>query len=163
MMPAFDEIWFVDFEFRGEAGDPPEPVCMVANEWFTGREIRLWEDELRRRSSPPYRCDRRVLFVSYIATAELVCHLALGWELPAVVLDLFVEFRRETNGKHLPAGRGLLGALTYYEISGIDPSEKKEMITDRCISSLSFSRRPGPLPGLALKPKIKFCVQRSVT
>jgi DNA polymerase-1 len=128
MMPAFDEIWFVDFEFRGEAGDPPEPVCMVANEWFTGREIRLWEDELRRRSSPPYRCDRRVLFVSYIATAELVCHLALGWELPAVVLDLFVEFRRETNGKHLPAGRGLLGALTYYEISGIDPSEKKEMI-----------------------------------
>jgi hypothetical protein len=36
-------------------------------------------------------------------------------------------------------------------------------ITDRCISSLSFSRRPGPLPGLALKPKIKFCVQRSVS
>jgi DNA polymerase-1 len=128
MFPAFDEIWFVDFEFRGKAGDPPQPVCLVASEWYSGQEIRLWQNELSQRTVPPYRCDRRALFVSYVATAELVCHLSLGWKLPAVVLDLYVEFRRITNGRTVPAGKGLLGALTYYEICGIDPSEKKEMI-----------------------------------
>jgi DNA polymerase I len=128
MRPAFDEIWLVDYEFRGQAGDPPTPVCLVAHEWHSGRELVLWDRQLRRRATPPYRCDRRALFVSYVATAELVCHLALGWELPAVVLDLYVEFRRLTNGLTLPAGKGLLGALAYFGISGIDPSEKQEMI-----------------------------------
>lgn len=127
MTPAFDEIWFCDFEFRAPAGDPPEPVCLAAQEWFSGREIRMEEDDLRRRRAPPYRCDRRALFVAYVATAELGCHLALGWALPAVVLDLYVEFVRVTNGRFRPAGKSLLGALTYFGIQGIDPDDKEEM------------------------------------
>jgi DNA polymerase-1 len=127
MRPAFEEIWLVDFEFRAAVGDPPEPVCLVALEWFSGREIRLGEDDLRQRRTPPYRCDRRALFVAYVATAELVCHLALGWALPAVVLDLYVEFVRMTNGRFRPAGKSLLGALAYFGIQGIDPDEKAEM------------------------------------
>jgi DNA polymerase I len=127
MEPAFDEIWCVDFEYRTDAGNLPEPVCLVAIELRSGREIHLWEDELWARRAPPYRCDRRVLFVSYVATAELVCHLVLGWELPAVVLDLYVEFCRMTNGRARPAGKGLLGALVYFGIPGIDPSDKAEM------------------------------------
>jgi DNA polymerase-1 len=127
MTPAFEEIWFVDFEYRAIAGDPPEPVCLVANEWFSGREVQLWQDGLRGRTRPPYRTDRRALFVSYVASAELVCHLVLGWELPAVVLDLYVEFCRLTNGRHRPAGKSLLGALSYFGIQGMDPDEKEEM------------------------------------
>jgi hypothetical protein len=127
MTPAFDEIWFCDCEYQAIAGNPPIPVCLVANEWHSGREVRLWQDELRARPCPPYRTDRRALFVSYVATAELVCHLALGWELPAVVLDLYVEFCRLTNGRYRPAGRSLLGALSYFGIQGMDPDEKDEM------------------------------------
>jgi DNA polymerase-1 len=127
MIPAFDEIWLLDFEYRQHAGNLPEPVCLVAYEYLSGRKIRLWEDELRARRRPPYRCDKRALYVSYVATAELVCHLVLGWEMPEVVLDLFVEFSRMTNGRQLPAGKGLLGALIYFDIHGIDPSEKEIM------------------------------------
>jgi DNA polymerase I len=127
MRPAFDEVWCVDFEFRTNAGDLPEPVCLVALELCSGREMRLWAHELRRRKTPPYRCDRHALFVSYVATAELVCHLVLGWALPAVVLDLYIEFCRHTNGRTRPAGKGLLGALTYFGIQGLDPSDKEEM------------------------------------
>jgi DNA polymerase I len=125
MTPAFEEIWFVDFEYQAIAGDPPVPVCLVASEWMSGREVRLWRSGMCGR--PPYRTDRRALFVSYVATAELVCHLALGWEMPAVVLDLYVEFCRLTNGRYRPAGKGLLGALSYFGIQGIDPDEKEEM------------------------------------
>ena len=53
-----------------------------------------------------------MLFVAYYAPAELSCFLALGWPLPARILDLYIEFRAETNGLALPIGRGLLGALS---------------------------------------------------
>jgi DNA polymerase I len=148
MTPAFDEIWFHDFEFRTNAGNLPEPVCLVAIEWFSGREIRLWEDDLRARRTAPYRCDRRVLCVSYVATAELVCHLVLGWELPTAVLDLYLEFCRLSNGRRRPNGKGLLGALTYFEIAGIDPSEKQEM--------RDLIRRGGYTPG-EVRAILEYC------
>ena len=36
--------------------------------------------------------------VAYYASAEIGCHLALGWPVPQRVLDLFTEFRNHTNG-----------------------------------------------------------------
>jgi DNA polymerase I len=51
-LPKFDryrEIWLVDFEFCAPPGERPEPVCLVAREFRSGRVIRLWEHELRRR------------------------------------------------------------------------------------------------------------------
>ena len=38
----YREIWLVDFEFRAPPGERPEPLCMVAREWRSGRTIRLW-------------------------------------------------------------------------------------------------------------------------
>jgi hypothetical protein len=43
------------------------------------------------------------------------------------VLDLFTEFRCLTNGSPTPCGVGLLGALAYFGIDGIDVAEKDEM------------------------------------
>src|SRR5262249_37624547 len=91
------------------------------------RRIRLWEDELRRRPAPPYPTGPDVLFVAYYASAEIGCHLALGWPVPARVLDLYAEFRNHTNGLELPCGAGLLGALTYYGVDGIETAEKDSM------------------------------------
>ncbi len=59
--------------------------------------IRLWRDKFGCRS--PYWTDAGALFVAYYASAELGCHLALGWPTPTRVLDLYVEFRRHTNGR----------------------------------------------------------------
>jgi hypothetical protein len=67
------------------------------------------------------------LYVAYYSSAEFGCHLALGWKLPARVLDLFVEFRNLTNGKRLPCGAGLLGALAWFGLDSIEAAEKDTM------------------------------------
>ena len=57
--------------------------------------------------------------------AEVGCHLALGWPVPANVLDLYVEFRNLTNGKQLPCGAGLVGALTFFGLDAMDALYKE--------------------------------------
>ena len=59
----------------------------------------LWRDELLALRRGAVRGRRRTrLFVAYYASAELGCFLALGWPMPARILDLFAEFRATTNG-----------------------------------------------------------------
>ena len=108
----FHEVWVVDFEFNGGAGERPEPICLVAREMKSRRKVSLWRDQFG--SAPPYSTDASALFVAYYASAEIGCHLALGWPVPTRVLDLFTEFRNRTNGLSTPAGAGLLGALAYF-------------------------------------------------
>jgi hypothetical protein len=76
---------------------------------------------------PPYPIGPDVLFVAYLASAELGCHLALGWPFPTRVLDLYVEFRNAANGLSPPNGFGLLGALTYHGLDAMDAAEKNTM------------------------------------
>jgi hypothetical protein len=87
----------------------------------------LWQEDLRGRREAPYPTGRDVLFVAYYASAELGCHLALGWSLPERVLDLYVEFRNRTNGLSPPHGSGLLGALIWYGLDAMDAVEKSSM------------------------------------
>ena len=68
-----------------------------------------------------------LFFVAYYASAELGCHLALGWPMPARILDLYAEFRCQTNGLPTVAGHGLLGALAAYGLDTIGSVEKEEM------------------------------------
>jgi hypothetical protein len=117
----------VDFEFTASSGDPPRPICLVGRELGSGRTVRCWEDELFTRTTPPYPTDEQVLFVAYYASAEIGCHLALGWAVPTFVLDLYAEFRVRTNGLKLPAGRGLPGALIYFGLDALDAMEKDQM------------------------------------
>ena len=121
----FEEIWLHDFEFVSRPGERPDVVCLVAHELRSGRTLRLWRDELGKQ--PPYRTDRGVLFVSFVANAECACHLALGWPLPAHVLDLSPAFRNLTNGRSTPEGKGLLGALRYYGLDAIGAKQKDAM------------------------------------
>jgi hypothetical protein len=121
----FAEIWVVDFEFGSEPGENPEPVCLVASELRSGRKVRLWRDEFG--TAPPYPTGPTALFVAYYASAEIGCHLALGWPVPERVLDLFTEFRNRTNGVPTENGSGLVGALAYHGLDGIGAVEKDEM------------------------------------
>ena len=126
-LSPFKEIWLADFEFRQDAGERPAPVCLVAREFRSGRVVRLWRDDLLSLTTPPYRLGADSLFVAYYASAELGCHLALGWPMPARILDLFAEFRCLTSGLRTPCGAGLLGALTYFGLDGMEATEKDAM------------------------------------
>ena len=123
----FSRVYAVDFEFSAASGERPVPICLVAKEFRTGHTIRLWENDLRRRTEAPYSTDSDTLLVGYYASAEIGCHEALGWSAPARILDLFVEFRNATNGLRLPCGAGLVGALAWFGLSGIDAAEKDSM------------------------------------
>jgi hypothetical protein len=127
MALGISKVWMVDFEFRSNSGEPPEPICMVASELNSGTTIRLWEDDLRRAEGPPYETDAGAVMVAYFATAESACHLALGWPLPANVLDLYTEFRTRTNGLWTPNGASLLGALAYFGLPAIGFERKEAM------------------------------------
>lgn len=124
---SFKEIWAVDFEFYGNPGDRPTPVCLVAHELLTGQILRVWQDELLKMRRPPYGVGPNSLFIAYYASAEFSCHLVLKWPLPVNILDLFTEFRNQTNGIPLPCGEGLIGALAYFGIDSIGALQKQTM------------------------------------
>jgi DNA polymerase I len=125
MFADFREVVLADFEFEARPGDRPVPVCMVAHELRSGRRFRIWQDQFG--PVPPFATGPDVLFLAYYVSAELGCYRALGWPMPARILDLFVEFRNRTNGLPTPAGSGLLGALTYFGLDGIGAEEKDEI------------------------------------
>jgi len=79
-----------------------------------------------------------VLLVSFAATAECACHLALGWSLPANELDLSPVFRNLVNGRSTPDGKGLLGALRYYGLDAI-ATKQKDAMRDRILQGWPFT------------------------
>ncbi|MCZ6651776.1 MAG: DNA polymerase [Planctomycetota bacterium] len=127
VLDAYRSVWLVDFEFQSDAGERQVPVCLVALEFHSGRLIRLFQDEMRWPETPPYPVDTESLFVAYYASAELGCHLALGWPMPLRVLDLCAEFKCKTSGLETPCGKGLLGALAYHGLPALDGIEKDTM------------------------------------
>lgn len=123
----YRKIWAVDFEFIAAGGNCPDPVCMVAMELRSGCVIRIWRDELRSMDQAPFDTSPDALFVAYFASAELGCFEALGWPHPERILDLFTEFRAETNGLPTIAGNSLLGALHHYGLCAMGAEEKTGM------------------------------------
>ena len=120
----YRQVWLVDFEFSAPDGEQPTPVCLVAREYVSNRLVRLFADELQDR--PPFPTDENTLFVAYFASAEIACFLALGWELPRRILDLWTEQRVHTNGRP-GVKRGLLDTLEYFGLDSIAAVEKAEL------------------------------------
>jgi DNA polymerase-1 len=132
----FDEIIFADFEFIAPPGERPDVVCLAWHEYTTGITRTLWADELG--SLPPYRTDARALFACFVANAEIGCHLSRNWPVPKNIIDLHAEFRRLTNGCIVPAGKGLIGACTYFGIDTIS-SKQKDETRNRIMQGWPFS------------------------
>jgi DNA polymerase family A len=128
LLSRYEEIWLHDFEFVSQPGERPNVVCLVARELLSGQTISLWRDGPDEPPWPlPYRVDEKVLFVSFVANAECACHLALGWPLPANVLDLSPVFRNLTNGRATPEGKGLIGAQRYFGLDTLSTKHKEAM------------------------------------
>jgi len=145
----FKHVWLVDFEFSAPPGENPKPICLVAWDVVTGDKLRMWEDELTSLSKAPYDTSSDSLFVAFYASAEIGCHLSLGWELPVFVLDLFTEFRVKTNGNPPSCGSGLLGALIWHGIDAMDSTEKDSM--------RELAIRGGPFSKQERKNLIEYC------
>ena len=109
------------FEEASRSGERPRPVCAVMKHLRTGQ---VWKWRRGEPFAPPFPID---LLIAYYASAELGCFKALGLPAPTFVLDLFTEFRARTNGREIPNGAGLLGALTYFGLDGIDVTEKQDL------------------------------------
>jgi hypothetical protein len=148
-LQSFGEVWLADFEFRQPPGSRPEPICMVAREFRTGRTIRVWADELARMTRPPFPIGSDSLLVAYYASAELTCFLALDWPMPVRILDLFTEFRCLTNGLAVPCGNGLLGALAYFGLDAMPGAEKNMM--------RELAQRDGPYTDAEREALLDYC------
>ena len=145
----FKSIIAFDFEFTARAGEVPIPICLVAWDLISGRKFKIWQDELLQMKYPPYAVDSDTLFVAYYDSAEIGCHLALGWPVPTRLLDLYVEFRNLTNGLYLPCGNGLLGALSWFGLPGIEAAHKESM--------RKLAQRGGPWTLEEKKDLLDYC------
>ena len=141
----FKEIWVVDTEYNGGRGEEPvpgnyrkhgnpiNPICIVARELHSEREVRLWRDQLG--SKPPYPVREDSLFVCFNAVAEMSFHNACGWgERPRCILDVYAEYCNVWNGLSTIkikksdgtiSKRSLLCALAQYNLRAISPAEKE--------------------------------------
>jgi DNA polymerase I len=131
------KVWSVDFEYRTDNNFRPTPICLVAREIFSGelRRVWLWGD-------PPSDCPidfTGSLYVAYAASAEMSCHLALGWVMPECIVDLHAEYCAEKAGL-LPQRKGLLYALSSYGITAITAGEKNDM-RDLCIRGGPYTEK----------------------
>jgi len=120
----FREVWVMDTEYVAGIGERPIPVCIVARELHTGVTHRHWMDQLQEMRSPTYGLGDDCLLVAYSCMGDLQVHIALGWELPARVLDLHAEFRHWANGRSNIVRHGLLDALNVFGLSGMAATEK---------------------------------------
>ena len=123
----YERIIALDFEFFGAEGENPNVVCLVSRDLLSGELRRYWRDDLLGMESPPFDIGETTLLLAYFASAEMQCFKELGWEMPECLVDLYVEFRRLTNGQELSHGRAMVGALRYFGLDRFTPSEKAEM------------------------------------
>lgn len=128
--PTSYEFIFIDFEFRprdGLEGNPLEVICMVSKNLCTGEYKKLWADQLFTMVDHPFGHDPRIVLVAYYASAEMACFRSLGWNWTNNILDLFVEFRNNTNGREVPLGKSLLAAMKSYGLNTIGSEHKDAM------------------------------------
>ncbi len=149
LIKLFDEIWAVDFEFTAIEGESVVEVnCMVAKELISGKEFKLFSDELIKLKEPPFNIKEKAIFIAYNASAELSCFMKLGWMKPFYILDLYVEFKRLKNGLS-DDGFSLIDALFYFGIKSVT-SEYKETMR-------KLSMRGGPYTAEEKNELLNYC------
>jgi hypothetical protein len=147
VLDQFREVVVADAEFTAIPGERSGPVCMVAREMRSGRIHRIFKGQFG--PTPPYPTGPDVLFVAFVAPAELGVYQSNGWPMPERVLDLYAEFRNHTNmgskedqASRTPAGRGLLGASAFFGLPLHDADAKKAM--QQAIGSDTWQGRHSP-------------------
>lgn len=123
----FRKIYAIDFEYCGADGEIPKIVCMVIEDLRSGEISRYWRNDLGKMKTPPFETGEDVALISYFAPAEVQSMLALGWAINVSVIDLFAEFRCQTNGNPNVGRKSLVSALHFYGLKQFIPEEKDSM------------------------------------
>ena len=126
----FAEVWNVDFEYRqpDDNSERPWPLCMVARELHTRRELRVWRDDLLKLRAAPFDVGANSLVVAFAVAAEASCFLALGWPLPANIVDLFAEHLLDVNGRGLsPKLNNLVAVMARHRLPVMTAIHKQAM------------------------------------
>jgi hypothetical protein len=130
------EWWAGDFEFQPTGllneHNRVMPVCFVATEIYSGRQIRVKQDELLSLPTWPINVGEDAVFVCYSAGAEGSCAAVLGWPMPHKVLDLYAErvLRLNREGKHWRGSLSLLATLRHYKLPAMGAAKKEVMRHD---------------------------------
>ena len=123
----FRKIYAIDFEYYGSDGEIPNVVCTVVQDLRSGEVSRHWQDDLQKMKTPPFETGEDIALVCYFAPAEVQSMLALGWDLDLSVIDLFAEFRCQTNGNPNVGRKSLVSALQFNGLDHLIPKEKDSM------------------------------------
>jgi DNA polymerase-1 len=127
------DVIVLDTEFKSNnGGNHVIPVCMCAKSLVTGQEWRVFAE---LGGPNPLPVDTDVLYVCFAAPAEWSYFLAMGWELPPTIIDLFAERMMQTCDTKETAGdrRGkrymptLLRSMGAYGLDAMSAAEKEEM------------------------------------
>jgi DNA polymerase I len=128
---GFANIWIALFLAEDRAGEAMTPLFLVvANGQQAEPVAEVGRTELFDRRTPPYPTGPTVLLVTFDARTLLGCHRALGWPPPDRVIDLLVEFRNVTNGRKLPIGPSLRGALLWFGLPSMPALESAKSPED---------------------------------
>ena len=141
-------VYFVDTEFRQPDGEIPEVHCLVYKT-EGGLCRQLWTDY--GVAMPAFLGDERNLIVCYSAAAEWQSFQALGWDVKCDVLDLWVVFRRLTNGLVQLNKTGQLDALATFCVQGCCKGHKTQM--------REMAIRGGPFTDLEKRELMDYCQQ----
>ena len=122
---SFARVWAVDFEFAAPPGDSPSQFVV----WHANSELEFFTDVEPESGATamPLSNGADDLIVAYLASAEIGCHLALGWPVPERILDLYAEFRWLRSGLVSSAGFSSLGAMSHFGLDSMSAGEKEAM------------------------------------
>ena len=114
------------------------PVCFVATEIFSGRQVRVRQDELLSMPTWPINVGEDAAFICFSGGAEGSCAAVLGWPMPHNVLDLYAErlLRLNREGKRWRNRTSLLKTLEHYRLPAM-AAEKKESLRHKIITRLA--------------------------
>jgi hypothetical protein len=132
MGDRFRAVWVVDFEFTHHPSGKPNVICLAAREMNLGQQLALWHDEIG--PAPPYDIGPDAVVVFYSGQeAELACHLALNWPLPANCVDLMVEYRMATNAPGSKSWPAMLSACVDLGVPIKTSPAEKTLARDRIL------------------------------
>ncbi len=136
------EWWAGDFEFQPtrlqDEHNRIMPVCFVATEIYSGRQVRVKQDELLSMATWPINVGEDAVFICYSAGAEGSCAAVVGWPMPRNVLDLYAErlLRLNREGKHWRGRTSLLKTLEHYKLPAMG-AEKKDLLRHKILMRLA--------------------------
>src|SRR5262245_20656584 len=127
---CFLRAYFHDWEWVARSGEQAwHPLSLVVHELVSNRSWRYWGDNLLAlRGHCPFDVGPQSLWVSTHGAGDLQCFLTMDWSLPVHVVDIFPEYRHETNGRFenraWSAKAGQLDMARFYGVPAMSQKTK---------------------------------------